>query len=92
MELEFMTDLGVKPIDALRMATANGADLMELADQGRVAAGMAADFLVVNGNPVEDITMASRRVNHRFVIKGGIPVAGPAVGLAGPSFGRMAAF
>jgi len=92
MELEFMTDLGVKPIDALRMATANGADLMELADQGRVAARMAADFLVVNGNPVEDITMASRRVNHRFVIKGGIPVAGPAVGLAGPSFGRMAAF
>ncbi len=92
MELEFMTDLGVSPADALRFGTSAGADLMDLADQGRVGPGMAADFLVVDGNPGEDIRMASRRENHRLIIKGGIPVAGQAVPAAGPSFQRIAAF
>jgi len=92
MELEFMTDLGVSPADALRFGTSAGADLMDLADQGRVGPGMAADFLVVDGNPGEDIRMASRRENHRLIIKGGIPVAGQAVPAAGPSFQRMATF
>ncbi|MBT4488019.1 MAG: amidohydrolase family protein [Rhodospirillaceae bacterium] len=92
MELEFMADLGIKPIDALRFGTANSADLMDLPDQGRVAAGTAADFLVVNGNPAEDISMASRLENHRLVIKGGLPVSGQSVSAAGPNFQRMAAF
>ncbi|MDP6875374.1 MAG: amidohydrolase family protein [Alphaproteobacteria bacterium] len=92
MELEFMADLGIKPIDALRFGTASSADLMDLEDQGRVAAGMAADFLVVDGNPGDDIAKAARRDNHRLVIKGGIPVAGHRVQTAGPNFQRMAAF
>ncbi len=92
MELEFMADLGVKPIDALRFGTANSADLMGLSDQGRVAVGMAADFLVVDGNPGDDITMASRPENHRLVVKGGIPVAGQTAQMAGHNFQRMAAF
>lgn len=92
MELEFMADLGIKPIDALRFGTSSSADLMDLADQGRIAAGMAADFLVVDGNPGDDITKASRRDSHRLVIKGGIPVAGHTAAAAGPNFQRMAAF
>jgi imidazolonepropionase-like amidohydrolase len=92
MELEFMVDLGVKPIDALRFGTALSADLMGLADQGRVQMGNAADFLVVDGNPGEDIKKASRPKNHRLVIKGGIPVAGQTAPAMGPNFQRMAAF
>jgi len=92
MELEFMAELGVKPIDALRFGTSNSADLVGLDDQGRVALGMSADFLVVNGNPGEDITKASRRENHRLVVKGGVPVVGISAGMGGASFGRMAAF
>jgi len=92
MELEFMADLGVKPIDALRFGTSSSADLMGLDDQGSVAVGMAADFLVVNGNPGEDIRMASRLENHRMVVKGGVAVSGQASSAVGPVFGRMAAF
>ena len=92
MELEYMADLGVSPVDALRFGTSSSADLMDLADQGRVAVGMAADFLLVDGNPGDDIRMASRRENHRLVIKGGLAVAGPAAATAGPNFQRMAAF
>ena len=92
MELEFMADLGIKPIDALRFGTASSAGLMELTNQGRVVAGMAADFLVVDGDPGSDITMASRRENHRLVVKGGIPVAGHTAAMASHDFQRMAAF
>ncbi|MFP6709086.1 MAG: amidohydrolase family protein [Alphaproteobacteria bacterium] len=92
MELEFMADLGVKPIDALCFGTSASADLMGLDDQGQVAVGMAADFLIVEGNPGEDIKMASRLENHRLVIKGGVVVYGQNASAAGPAFGRMAAF
>ena len=92
MELEFIVDLGVKPIDALRFGTAQSAALMDLSDQGRVEEGMTADFLIVDGNPGEDITKASRRENHRLVIKGGIPVAGQTACMGGHNFQRMAAF
>ena len=92
MELEFMADLGIKPIDALRFATANGADLMGLEKQGRISTGMVADFLIVDGNPSEVITMASRQENHLHVVKGGVIVDNAKPGEKGPIFGRMAAF
>ena len=92
MELEFMVDLGIKPIDALRFATANGADLMGLEKQGRISAGMVADFLIVDGNPSEVIAMASRQENHLHVVKGGVIVGNAKPGEKGPIFGRMAAF
>ena len=92
MELEFMVDLGVAPIDALRFGTASSARLMRLDDQGRIAAGMAADFLLVDGNPGQDIAKAARRENHRLVVKGGVPVSGRTARMAGHNFQRMAAF
>ena len=92
MELEFMVDLGIKPIDALRFATANGADLMGLEKQGRISTGMAADFLIVNGDTSEVITMASRQENHLHVVKGGLIVGNAKPGEKGPIFGHMAAF
>ena len=73
-ELEFMVEVGVKPTDALISANANAAELLEL-EAGRIAEGCAADFLVVQGNPAEDITAASRRENHRAVFKDGVQVA-----------------
>ena len=74
-ELEFMVNYGMSNKDALICATHNGADLMGIEDQGVIAEGMRADILIVNGNPVEDITMASDKVNHHMVIKNGEAVA-----------------
>jgi len=92
MELEFMVDYGLKPLDALRAGTSSAADLVDLPDAGRIAEGKAADFLLVDGNPVEDIKHASRRDNHRLVVKRGIAVSEEGVTRAGQNFQRVAAF
>ncbi|MCB2101226.1 MAG: amidohydrolase family protein [Rhodobacterales bacterium] len=70
-ELGFMVDNGFTPADALIAATANAADLMRLEDRGRIGEGLAADLLVVDGDPTADVTMASEAANHRAVYKNG---------------------
>jgi imidazolonepropionase-like amidohydrolase len=68
-EIELMVSYGVPPLDALRAATGANADLLGLPDRGRVAAGLLADLIAVDGNPVAD-PIALRRV--RWIMKGGI--------------------
>ena len=60
--------LGMKPLDALRSATVNAADLLGKTDRGIIAAGRLADLVAVPGNPLEDITATERVV---FVMLGG---------------------
>ena len=73
LELEYMvTEAGISSTDSLIFSTRNGADLMRLEDSGTLADGKMADMLVVDGNPVEDITKAARAENHRMVVKGGV--------------------
>jgi len=67
-ELELMVDYGMTPSAALRAATAGNADIFELSDRGRVAEGLLADLVAVEGDPSADIE-AMRRV--MFVMKGG---------------------
>lgn len=71
MELKFMTDVGVAPLDAMQAATANGAELMRLDNRGRIAVGMAADLLVVDGDPSSDINAVAETSNHRLILKAG---------------------
>jgi imidazolonepropionase-like amidohydrolase len=92
MELEYMVEIGVRPLDALRFSTAAGADLIGLAHQGRIAEGHFADLLLVEGDPAADIRMVSRPEHHRLVVKRGLAVT-PRPALAAQAFGqRMAAF
>jgi imidazolonepropionase-like amidohydrolase len=71
MELEYMVEVGIPAQDAILSATRNAADLLELPEQGRIQPGADADLVVVNGNPVQDITLVSRRDNHKAVFKSG---------------------
>ena len=92
-ELRLMADLGIAPLDALRSATANAADLVGLTDRGRIAEGCWADMLIVSGNPAEDIGAVADHANHRAVIKAGYDVhsqLGPALPPATPRFPQMA--
>lgn len=68
-ELELMVSYGMPPLDALRSATSVGARVLHMEDRiGRVAGGLQADLVAVDGNPLSDIG-ALRRV--QFVMKGG---------------------
>lgn len=83
-ELRYMVDVGIRPRDALVAATSRAADLNRLADRGRIREGAAADLLLVNGNPADDIDLAADRAHHRAVYKDGELVAGSPAAQARP--------
>ena len=59
-ELEDMVRTGMTPAEVIVAATSTSADLMEIPDVGSVAAGMSADFMVLDANPLDDITNTRR--------------------------------
>ena len=55
-ELELLVEAGFTPVEAIRIATLNGATYLGLADRiGTIAAGKDADFFIVRGNPAANI-------------------------------------
>lgn len=54
-ELALLVEAGLSPADALEAATAAAADAFQLADRGRIAPGMRADLVLVDGDPTIDI-------------------------------------
>jgi len=68
-EFKLMVDLGMTPIDALKSATANDAELLGIAQKvGTLEKGKLADIVAMPGDPTADIT-ATERVY--FVMKEG---------------------
>ena len=68
-ELELYVKAGFTPMEALRAATAVAAEAMRVAnDVGTIERGKRADLLVLDANPLENISNV-RTV--RFVMKGG---------------------
>ena len=68
-ELELYVKAGFTPMDALRAATAVAAQAMRVEkDVGTIERGKRADLLVLDANPLENISNV-RTV--RFVMKGG---------------------
>src|SRR5690554_3474190 len=70
-ELELLVRAGLSPAQALAAATALPAQRFGIEGRGRIAPGMRADLLLVDGNPMDDIT-ATRAIAG--VWKNGYPV------------------
>jgi imidazolonepropionase-like amidohydrolase len=54
-ELELLVSAGLTPIEALAAATSTPARLFGLLDRGRIAPGLRADLVLVDGDPGRDI-------------------------------------
>src|SRR5881409_3572831 len=68
-EFKLMADLGLAPIECLRTATANGAELLGLSQKlGTLEKGKLADIIAMPGDPTADITATERA---SFVMKEG---------------------
>lgn len=72
LELELMVEYGMTPVAALKAATSVNARIVHRESElGRIARGLLADLVVVQGNPLQNIS-ALRSV--RLVVKGGTVV------------------
>ncbi len=71
-ELQYLVEAGLTPERALRAATATTARRFRLSDRGRVAEGLRADLLLVDGDPTRDI---SDTLNIRAVWRRGARLA-----------------
>ncbi len=68
-EIEIMVEWGIDIKDALKMATVNAADLLDVTDElGTVEEGKLADIIAIDGNPLEEVKDIR---NVSFVMKGG---------------------
>jgi imidazolonepropionase-like amidohydrolase len=61
-ELKGMVDAGLTPLQAIRIATQNGAETLGLKDRGTLARGKRADFIVLDANPLDNIAN-SRKIS-----------------------------
>ena len=55
-----MVAAGMTPAQVLVAATRNAAQLANLSDSGTIATRQSADFLVLDANPLDDITNTRR--------------------------------
>ena len=55
-EIEAMHQAGIPPYDVLRAATADAAMFLNVGEAGTVAVGKRADLLLVECNPLDDLT------------------------------------
>jgi imidazolonepropionase-like amidohydrolase len=55
-EIADMVTAGMTPAQAITAATKNGAEFLKMTDAGTLQAGKNADFIVLDANPLDDIT------------------------------------
>ena len=67
-EFGVLVERGMTPLEAIRTATVNAADLLGVNDRGNIAPGLLSDIVAVPGNPLDNIRVLE---DVRFVMKGG---------------------
>ena len=67
-EFALMVDAGMTPAQAIKAATADAAEALGRSEIGRIAPGMAADIIAVDGDPLADVRQLE---DVDFVMKAG---------------------
>ncbi|MBI5877261.1 MAG: amidohydrolase family protein [Chloroflexi bacterium] len=71
-EMELLVKAGLSPMEAIVAGTALSAECVDMADTvGTIEAGKFADFVFVDGDPLQDIRLLQRHECIKTVIKGG---------------------
>lgn len=72
-ELSLMVEVGMTPLQAIEMATANGPATLgpQAPNSGQLKQGMDADVICVAGDPSADVTILADQTNVTHVFKGG---------------------
>ncbi|MEW6522322.1 MAG: amidohydrolase family protein [Bacillota bacterium] len=72
LELELLVGLGFSPLEAIQAATRVAADAIQLGDRlGTLEPGKYADLIVVDGDPLVDVTCLQEASNIKLVLKNG---------------------
>ncbi|WQF89367.1 Putative metal-dependent hydrolase, composite domain superfamily [Colletotrichum destructivum] len=65
-ELRLLVEAGIPVLHVLRSATCVAATAFRLSDRGMVRGGLRADLVLIEGNPLEDIT-ATRKIRKIWI-------------------------
>lgn len=58
LEFVYMTEAGMPPMEAIKAATVNAAELLGITeDRGSISVGKKADIIAVSGDPLQDIKL-----------------------------------
>ena len=77
LELELLVEAGMTPAEAVETSTRRSAECMRIdGEVGTITVGKRADLLVVDGDPLTDITMLRRRESLALVMQNGVAAAG----------------
>jgi imidazolonepropionase-like amidohydrolase len=69
-EFEYMTEVGMPAMEAIKSATVHAADLLGISDRlGSIEKGKLADIIAVNGDPLKNIQALA---TMNFVMKDGV--------------------
>ena len=66
VEMADMVAAGMTPSQVLVAATRNGAEFLRIANTGTIASGQIADLIVLDANPLDDITN-TRKINAVYL-------------------------
>jgi imidazolonepropionase-like amidohydrolase len=72
VEMADMVAAGMTPAQVITAATKNGAEVLRIANTGTIANGMSADFLVLDANPLDDITN-TRKISRVYLRGAEVP-------------------
>lgn len=77
IELQLLVEAGMSPLEAIETSSRRSAECMGIGGEvGVLEAGKRADLLVIDGDPLADITMLRKRESLALVMQNGVAASG----------------